>query len=462
MRKALLFMILALLHPSCRTNTNSDLASSTQPDSVSAPAAPKIAPPFAEGQSEGIRWALRLNRGVCNHPPHPSTYCQEGDRERVAAESGIEQTLLSWIKDPLVESVRLSYFTFGSSRIAQALCDEAKNRSLKVDVYLQSEFVSPAEKAQGVYKKLLDCALTTPTLKVNGRGSKGWLNHAKIFLAQGKEFTRVTSSSANLSGSGISLHYDNWLFLETAPDDPIAQANRCFFQSLDAMVDSEGKQDKSRFQKNQQTCVKALQSEQLRFISVPSAFKEKRPLDLLVELIAASKTSITIAAHKITSPPSKTFNLVPSLVAAMARGVKVRVVFDDDTVLKANKLPGAETLNVSIDEINGYQALAKAGADIRFLDSNEKLMTLMHNKFMIIDGQTVFTGAGNFSSASLTGKNTEQFYIIKIPEIIAAYQKGWDELYGWSFDEAHYGTGAVETEAGQPEITPAPEEPTEE
>ncbi len=436
MRAGLAISLSILLLFSCRTQSSSELQEAAKSEGESK--IPSISPPFASGEFEGIKWSLRFNRAQCQHAPEPSTFCLEKDRERVAEESGIEATLLSWIRDKEVKSIRLSYFTFGSSKIANALCEEAASRALSVEVYLQSEFVSPPDKAQGVYKKLLDCSAVQPSLKVFGRGSKGWLNHAKIFFAESEDKVRVTSSSANLSGSGISLHYDNWIFLELPRAHPVALANRCFFDSLKSMLAADGKQDKNLFQKSQNVCPSQVEANHITFLTVPAPPKAKKPIDLLLGLIQNAKTSITIAAHKITSPPSKSFILVPTLVEAIKRGVKVRIVFDDDTILKARGIKGSEALNVSPDEIAGYKALKDAGAEITFLDTNEKLMTLMHNKFMIFDETTVFTGAGNFSSASLTGKNTEQFYILSIADITTAYLKAWNELRTWSFAEDHF------------------------
>lgn len=436
----LILLIPFLVFFACRSTPPSDLANETKQEVLTEKTETLPSPPFAAGVAEGITWELRLNRAQCAHPPHPSTYCKESDRSRVAEESGVEKKLLSWVKDPAVKSIKLSYFTFGSSSIAKALCEEAQTRALDIEIYLQTSFVESLEKASGVYKKLLECAVTSPSLKVYGRGSNSWLNHAKIFLAEGDDFARMSSSSANLSGSGISLHYDNWLFLESTKTNPVALGNICFFKSLKDMLNPEGRQDKGLFQKNQDLCSPKAAAGALQFLSTPTSAKVVKPLGVLIELIHNAKSTIRIAAHKITSPPSKKFNLVPALVEASKRGVKISVVFDDDTILKAKQIPGSEALNVSQDELAGYRLLKEAGADIRFIDTNEDLMTLMHNKYMIIDDNTVFSGAGNFSAASLNGTNTEQFYVIRIKELVDAYSKGWEELHSWALPEEHFST----------------------
>jgi phosphatidylserine/phosphatidylglycerophosphate/cardiolipin synthase-like enzyme len=70
---------------------------------------------------------------------------------------------------------------------------------------------------------------------------------------------------------------------------------------------------------------------------------------------------------------------------------------------------------------------------------------LFHNKFIVIDDKVVFNGAGNFTSASLNTfglGNMEQFYIIKIPELVQAYSKGWDTLHFRSTKATNHPVGS--------------------
>jgi phosphatidylserine/phosphatidylglycerophosphate/cardiolipin synthase-like enzyme len=404
-----------------------------------------ISEPFAKGEYAGVDWQLRLNRAQCNHPPHPPTFCTNADRRRVADESGTEKLILSWISDPQVTSIRLSSMTFSSTAVAKALCTEVAKRPLDVEVYLQTrgkEQGNPENPWVRTFPCLAETGLRGQ-FKLLERGGKNWLNHGKVILALSDTQARMTSSSANFSSSGFNLHYDNWLILQTDRTHPIAQANICFFESLKQMGLADGRQDKALFQKTQAAC--GATEGDLRFVVTPRPQGEPSPLNLLLDEIKGAKDRILIAAHRITDQSQKPFPLIDTLIAKAKEGVKIRIIFDDDTLIAERKLPGFKGLQVNEEEIRGMRRLAEAGADIRFIDSNEAVTALMHNKYMIIDGNFLFTGAGNFSLASLSGRNIEQFYVVRVPEILAAYERGWDELYSWGFDAKHF-TDAVPRE----------------
>ena len=50
-----------------------------------------------------------------------------------------------------------------------------------------------------------------------------------------------------------------------------------------------------------------------------------------------------------------------------------------------------------------------------------------HNKFMVIDGETVITGSFNFTEAA-EKKNAENLLIIHDRKLAEKYVKNWDEL----------------------------------
>jgi phosphatidylserine/phosphatidylglycerophosphate/cardiolipin synthase-like enzyme len=469
------FLVFFVSH--CKSTDSSELQ-----DSVSA--LDGISAPFAQGTHEGISWQLRLNRGQCSHPPHPKTWCTAADdKARIAKESGTEATLLDWIRDPETTWVKFSYMTFGNSEIAEALCQRAKAEDFQVDVYLKADMLFPPENASGPYKKLVECA-NGRNYNIYPRG-QSWLNHAKIFMAGGAQKARFTSSSANLSGSGTSLHYDNWLLLEAPIDHKLAQANRCFLDAVkaageslhenlqrlgdqrlplteeknrlskefEAQGDSQDpllkdrvralenqlqiRQDKGKIILAQEACMQKFgfaKSEAIQFMATPIPQNRQQVVDRLSELIDGSESTIQIAAHKITKLDGNSLPIVDKLLARMKAGVKVSIVFDDDTILRYKNLGGITGQQVSPQEVDAFLALQAGGALIKFIDTNEADYALMHNKFMIFDGKTIFTGAGNFSKASLRGSNTEQFYILQVPEMIEAYLRGWEELNAWAFD----------------------------
>jgi len=480
----------------------------TSPSSTStSPGEENISSPFAQGTQDGIAWQLRLNRGQCSHPPHPPTYCTAvDDKARIAKESGIEATLLAWIRNPETQWVKFSYMTFGNSDIAEALCTRSQDENFKIDIFLKTEMVFPVENTSGPYKKLVDCA-NGRNYNIYPRGGS-WLNHAKIFMAGGPDKTYFTSSSANLSGSGTSLHYDNWLMFEAPTAHKLAKANQCFLDSVKSggesvhenlarlgdqripltqeknalvqQLEAQGeakdqvlkdklrlienqleiRQDKGKIINAQELCMQTFafaKDESLQFLATPIPQKRQQVVDRLGELIDSSQSSIQIAAHKITKLEGQGLPIVDKLLNRMKAGVKVSIVFDDDTILRQKNIGPITGQQVGPQEVAAYLALEEGGAAIKFLDTNEKDFALMHNKFMIFDSKIIFTGAGNFSKASLRGTNTEQFYIVQVPAIVQAYQRGWEELHAWAFP-ADYFTAASQSDNKSTNKSP-PDEP---
>lgn len=414
--------------------------------SETAPASSdSISPPFAFGRHSDIDWEVRFNNPVCTHSGKPTTWCDDSDREKAAKDSGIEDKLIEQLQSPLTAKIRLSYMTLSSKRIIQEICEQAKSRQLAIDIFIQKDLIFPPEAATGGYKDLIQCSVSNPSLRLFPRGSNSWLNHAKIFLSEEKEsdLIRFTSSSANLSSSGVSLHFDNWLFFKAPKAAPIAHANICFFDALEKMTNPSGNIDKAVFTKLFDACIitnPQSQSNELQFVATPTPASMDSPYSLLLKEISNAKTNIKIAAHKITATNSGSFKIVDALIEKLKSGTEfqISIIFDDDTILKHKKVAGSESLNVSKEELEGYTRLIEAGAKIKFVDTNESAGLLMHSKYMIFDEQRIFTGAGNFSSASLLGKNTENFYVSSIPSLVNAYVKQWHNLNSRGLEESDF------------------------
>ena len=57
----------------------------------------------------------------------------------------------------------------------------------------------------------------------------------------------------------------------------------------------------------------------------------------------------------------------------------------------------------------------------------------MHNKFIIFDDKTVFTGSVNFSSSGLGSYNSNSALIVKNPEIASAYECEFNQMFRGKF-----------------------------
>lgn len=138
----------------------------------------------------------------------------------------------------------------------------------------------------------------------------------------------------------------------------------------------------------------------------------------LVNLANKSQNSIDIALYGWADIPK----LRQAFINAQKRGVKIRVIYDTKTT-KDNYYPETEDFvkiieNARTDEITG----------------NPKLTNhLMHNKFMIFDNKTVYTGSMNFSLTGLSGFNQNNVIIINSPEIANIYTTEFNQMFDGKF-----------------------------
>jgi phosphatidylserine/phosphatidylglycerophosphate/cardiolipin synthase-like enzyme len=91
----------------------------------------------------------------------------------------------------------------------------------------------------------------------------------------------------------------------------------------------------------------------------------------LIEKINAAQSSIHIASFEFDLTP-----VAQALIAAKQRGVDVRWVTDDEHGLEADGEP----------DHGQFEMLQSAGIEVR----SDERSALMHNKFWIFDGQTVY------------------------------------------------------------------------
>lgn len=118
-----------------------------------------------------------------------------------------------------------------------------------------------------------------------------------------------------------------------------------------------------------------------------------------------------------------------ALFSELLNGKKdIKFILDDD-IYWAEKLKKDVGRNSKIEAFRIYNELINKGMNTRFLQTNQNVYQLQHNKFMIFTFEngkgSVFNGAGNMTTAAFT-KNFENFYYITIPEVVEAYNKQYD------------------------------------
>jgi phosphatidylserine/phosphatidylglycerophosphate/cardiolipin synthase-like enzyme len=119
----------------------------------------------------------------------------------------------------------------------------------------------------------------------------------------------------------------------------------------------------------------------------------------LLELLSSARREIDAAIYAVSDP-----EVIAALEGACARGVKLRVLTE-------------------AEEYHGQ--LAGLGCLQLRLDGNDRLM---HDKFMIVDGELVWTGSANWSEGSFY-YDANNGLVIKDRELARAYAREFEEMF---------------------------------
>lgn len=126
----------------------------------------------------------------------------------------------------------------------------------------------------------------------------------------------------------------------------------------------------------------------------------------IIENLEDAKSTILVQAYSFTSLP-----IAEALVRAHERGVEVQVLLD-----KSQRTQGYTAASL----------LAKAAIPT----SIDAAHAIAHNKVIIIDNETVFTGSFNFTKAA-EERNAENLLVIHDDQLAARY------IENWRFHHAH-------------------------
>jgi len=128
----------------------------------------------------------------------------------------------------------------------------------------------------------------------------------------------------------------------------------------------------------------------------------------VLDTIASAKTSLYAAVYDITLE-----SVGEALVQAKQRGVDVRVIMDDECAAKAG---------------SQYSKLAQLG----LVKTDHSSSNFMHNKFMVIDSQFVWTGSTNFTDRGVHYNNNNSI-LINSKKLAQDYTTEFMEM--WQDDE---------------------------
>jgi phosphatidylserine/phosphatidylglycerophosphate/cardiolipin synthase-like enzyme len=129
----------------------------------------------------------------------------------------------------------------------------------------------------------------------------------------------------------------------------------------------------------------------------------------LIALIDSAERSIHIAAFEFDLTP-----VAEALIAAHRRGVEVQWMTDDENGIDADEEEGR----------GQFAMLEKAGIEVK----DDGRSALMHNKFIIFDGQTVWTGSTNLTQNG-NFRNNNNVIVIRSTKVAEMYEREFSEMW---------------------------------
>jgi len=141
----------------------------------------------------------------------------------------------------------------------------------------------------------------------------------------------------------------------------------------------------------------------------------KKAMKTLLKELDLAKNEINVAIYSFTHK-----EIAKKLKNASKRGVKVKIIFDDESNTDRNRRSQignlAKIKSIKTRVIKGKQAKSK------------RYFGKMHNKFIIIDNKTVIFGSANFSYSAF-GKNYEILYIEKDYALAKKFNSYFDKMF---------------------------------
>jgi phosphatidylserine/phosphatidylglycerophosphate/cardiolipin synthase-like enzyme len=136
-------------------------------------------------------------------------------------------------------------------------------------------------------------------------------------------------------------------------------------------------------------------------------------IDKLIGYIDAAQTSIDLAAFETNLTP-----VAEALIRAHERGVVVRWITDDENGRDADGEEGR----------GQFALLEAAGIEVR----DDLRSAFMHNKFILIDGQLLWTGSMNLTTNDVF-RNNNNVVVLLSPAAVAVYAREFEEMWNGQF-----------------------------
>jgi cardiolipin hydrolase len=137
-----------------------------------------------------------------------------------------------------------------------------------------------------------------------------------------------------------------------------------------------------------------------------------RVADRLIAAINHTQKTLDVAVYSITQP-----DIVAAIEAAHQRGVKVRVVSDEEQAQESH---------------SEVAYLRSQGISVRLSKGFKGRRSLMHNKFAVFDAKRVETGSFNWTT-SANSYNYENAIFISDPEVAGRFENEFQHLWAQAY-----------------------------
>ena len=359
--------------------------------------------------------------------------CTADDQKRLLEEGDTEKIVLDAIARADRE-IRFSIYTFSRYPLFLALVHAAADRGIVIKglvdraqienlrPYCDDEGCDLSSLAPGVdfarlavrerIDLLKDLELYKAATMVGKLYLLSYRNEDKIHIKVGSGQARLMhnkflivddklaqTSSGNWSSTAMSVNFENTVQFN-APDDQ--QEIDSFLCAFDAIWGSRG------------AAVSGLLSRcalENRTFFTPSIDAQNDISATIMSHIQNTRNSIDISMHHLEHPLVYEY-----LYEAASRGVRIRLLFDDDDCPQKTPAP-----------IRRLLALTGAEVTVRYLPTNCAINQLSHNRFAIFDEHAVINGSANWSKAGLKS-NYESFVRFEDAKSTEAFVSYFDLL----------------------------------
>ncbi|MCC2679784.1 MAG: hypothetical protein K0R29_2360 [Pseudobdellovibrio sp.] len=430
--------------------------------------------PAALAQSTDIQFDLMHTKLNCRYVGYQPSFCNMDDSrtldDRSQMVNKINAQLDRALKNPAKSQVFISYFSFSNKKVHTKLCELLKNNvNVRIVLDRGSEANIDSLKTNQACAGA-DLSSARSPLKVSylgGLTSSPWRLHHNKFLyvnpgtntgdASGDK-VNINFSSGNLSAFGTSLHADHWVTAVAPKDSNLIKSYQCVMEGLEKAVGKDynyttqlpntqpntpdavhtGEND------NQvaQTYIRAREN-CFRRSGVSTNIEQNIARERIAPVFAPNNDNIVLntLTSEIGRIPSNGYLYIaiqhflnPSIgnaiVRATKKGVDVRILMDDDVVTNQGEVKGA------MEFLNRLKQQAPR-LKVRYLETNHLAGgngQMMHNKFAILNGKRIFSGAGQYTTAGMKN-NWENFGLTQDRNLTRKFEEYFKELWDVSVDE---------------------------